>query len=145
MRRTATFCFRSGARARVRRAFGRAILRKATYKSMPATGPDLARRFFLGAMFAAGLLADARQEVIDIFADMASSLTEGNAAGFLKPFDRKMQGYEQLDANVRALAEQNDVLTSAEVLENEGSEQARDVKLDWLLQIRSRAESGGLE
>src|SRR5581483_7459800 len=59
--------------------------------------------------------------------------------------DRKMQGYEQLDANVRALAEQNDVLTSAEVLENEGSEQARDVKLDWLLQIRSRAESGGLE
>ena len=48
------------------------------------------RRSFLLASFAWCVLADTRQEVYDLFATMASGLSEGNAEQFLRAFDPAM-------------------------------------------------------
>jgi hypothetical protein len=111
---------------------------------MPATALDFPRRAFLAAL-AAPLFADARQQVIDLFTAMASALSEGNGLAFLDRVDHAMRDYQKLEQDILALTTQNEVLSSIEVLKEEGDDHARSVELDWFLQIRSRAENGGIE
>lgn len=110
---------------------------------MPVTAPDIARRAFLAAL-AAPLLAGAEQEVLDLFTALASALSEGNGLAFLDRVDHSMPDYEKLQRNVLALVAQNELVAAIDVLEDEGDEQARAVQVDWLLQIRSREETGTL-
>jgi KaiC/GvpD/RAD55 family RecA-like ATPase len=111
---------------------------------MPATVRDLPRRTFL-ALLAAPLFADTHQQAIDLFTVMASALSEGNGLAFLDRVDHAMQDYQTLEQNILALTAQNEVLSSIEVLKDDGDEHTRNVELDWFLQIRSRAENGGIE
>jgi hypothetical protein len=85
------------------------------------------------------------QAVIDLVTQMASALSEGNGLAFLERVDHAMPGYDKLEQNVLALTSQNEVLSSVEILKDEGDEQSRVVELDWFLQIRSREISGPLE
>jgi hypothetical protein len=78
--------------------------------------------------------ADAGQQVFDVFTDLASALSAGNAGAFLDVFDRSMPGYEKLRANVTGLLLQAQVQTSIEFLKNEGTDTARAVEVDWFLQ-----------
>ena len=110
---------------------------------MPATALDIARRAFLMAL-AAPLLATTEQEVLDLFTALASSLSEGNALVFLGHFDHSMPDYNKLERDIQALTEQDEVVAAIDVIQNEGDDQTRKVEVDWLLQIRSRVETGPL-
>ena len=111
---------------------------------MPATAPEIARRAFLAAL-AAPLFADTRQEIIDLFTTMASALSEGNGLAFLDHVDHAMPDYGKLEKYILALAAQNEVMSSIDVLKEEGDDHTRTAELDWFLQIRSRGQGGPLE
>jgi hypothetical protein len=111
---------------------------------MPATVLKMARRVFLMAL-AAPLLADARQEILDLVTEMASALSEGNGLAFLDHVDHSMRDYEKLERNIMALTAQNEVTSSIALLTEDGDDHARSADLDWFLQIRSREQTGPLE
>ncbi len=111
---------------------------------MPVIAHEFTRRGWLIAL-AAPLLADTKQDVLDLFTAMASALSEGNGLAFLDHIDHSMPDYQKLEQNVLALVAQNEVLTSIDVLKQEGTEEQQTVELDWFLQIRSREENGPLE
>ncbi len=110
---------------------------------MPATAPEIARRAFLFAL-AAPLVADTRQEILDLFTEMASALSEGNGLAFLDHTDHSMPDYEKFQQNILALVEQAEVLSAIDLLKEEGDDRTRSVEVDWFLQIRSREQSGPL-
>lgn len=93
---------------------------------------------------AAPLWATAEQDVLDLFTTLASALSEGNGIAFLDRVDHSMPEYNQLERNIMALTEQNEVLAAIDVLTDDGDGQMRHVTVDWLLQIRSRSETGPL-
>ena len=71
---------------------------------MPATGPEMTRRVLLLVPLAACCrAADPAQEVIDLVADAAASLSAGSVPRFLKAFDPAMEGYAKLRENVTGL------------------------------------------
>jgi murein L,D-transpeptidase YcbB/YkuD len=111
---------------------------------MPATGHELARRAFLMAL-AAPLLADTRQEILDLITELASALSEGNGLAFLDHIDRAMPDYQKLEQSILALTEQNEVSAAIDILKQEGDDRTQTVELDWLMQIRSREDSGPIE
>jgi len=111
---------------------------------MPATAPEIARRAFLAAL-AAPLFADTHQETIDLFTKMASALSEGNGLAFLDHVDHAMPDYGKLEKYILALAAQNEVTSSIDLLKEEGGDHSQTVELDWFLQIRSREQTGPLE
>ena len=47
--------------------------------------------------------------MLDLFTDLAASLSAGNPTAFLSKFDRKVPGYEKLRENVSALTRQADI------------------------------------
>ena len=116
-------------------------------------GQPLSRRVFLALLAAplplwrpgAASAADSHQEVFDLLTEMASSLSEENALAFLKPVDRAMPDFQQLQNNVEALVAQNDLSSSIEVLKEQGNEKRREVELDWFLEIRSHEIHGPFE
>jgi hypothetical protein len=79
--------------------------------------------------------ADAAQEVLDLVADAAASLSAGNVALFLKAFDPAMAGYAKLRENVTGLIAQGDVKSLIDPLEDEGDGRRRSVQLHWTLLI----------
>jgi len=86
-------------------------------------------------------LADTRQELIDVFGAMASALSEGNPAAFLRAIDASMPGYPRFAGAVKALAAQNDLSSSIEIGKQEGDGRVQTVELDWLLDIRGKEQS----
>jgi hypothetical protein len=79
--------------------------------------------------------ADVAQEVLDLIADAAASLSAGNVSLFLKAFDPAMPGYAKLRENVTGLIAQGDVKSVIDPLEQEGDERRRSVQLHWTLLI----------
>jgi hypothetical protein len=96
------------------------------------------RRLFLLAVLAPALTADPRQEIYDLLGAMANALSEGSTSRFLEPFDRTMQGYEDLAADVNARTAQTEVSSSIELVDDTGDAERRTVRVDWLLQIRDK-------
>ncbi|MEO8596742.1 MAG: hypothetical protein ABI759_25715 [Candidatus Solibacter sp.] len=96
----------------------------------------MTRRGWLGISIAFGCwAADPSQQVLDLVADAAGSLSAGDAAGFLKAFDRAMPGYERLRQNVMGLVALGEVRSAIEAQEDEGNDQRRQVQFLWTLQI----------
>ena len=94
---------------------------------------------------AAPLVADTRQEILDLLTDLASALGEGNGLAFLGHIDHAMPGYQKLEQNILALTEQNEVSAAIDIVKQEGDDHAQNVELDWLLQIRAREDNGPIE
>jgi len=111
---------------------------------MPVTALEITRRGWLIAL-AAPLFADTRQETLDLFTALASALSEGNGFAFLDHVDHSMPNYQKLEQNVLALVAQNEILSSIDVLKQDGTDEEQDVELDWFLQIWSREVNGPLE
>ena len=111
---------------------------------MPATVLEIARRAFIAAL-AAPLFADTHQEIIDLFTKMASALSEGNGLSFLDHVDHAMPDYGTLEKYILALAAQDEVMSSIDLLKEEGDDRIQTAELDWFLQIRSREQSGPRE
>src|ERR1700674_5061902 len=100
------------------------------------------RRLFLLTIAAAALApGDTPQDVIDLFASMASALSEANPDVFLRAIDPAMPGYERFASNVRALATQNALSNSIEIVSQKGDDRVQDVELDWLLEISGKGQS----
>jgi hypothetical protein len=100
------------------------------------------RRLFLLAMATAALArGDTAQELIDLFASMASALSESNPGVFMRAIDPSMEGYERFAANIYALAAQNALSNSVDVISQKGDDRAQVVELDWLLVISGKGES----
>jgi len=98
------------------------------------------RRTFLIA--AAGIVrADPRQEVFDLFASMANGLSESNAQPFLAGLDPRMPGYQKLVADVQALVQQVEVLSSIDIIQDSGDDQHRTVQLGWSLRLTPKADT----
>ena len=94
------------------------------------------RALVLLAMAVRGRAADPATEVLDLFTDVAASLSAGNVSRFLAAFDRAMPGYERLREGVTALTAQGDVQSSIDPVENQGTESEREVVWKWTLRIR---------
>jgi len=94
---------------------------------------------------AAPLLANTRQEILDLITELASALSEGNGLAFLDHIDRTMPDYQKLEQSILALTEQNEVSAAIDILKQEGDDRTQTVELDWLMQIRSREDSGPIE
>ena len=100
------------------------------------------RRLFLLAIAAAALArGDTAQELIDLFASMASALSEGNPGVFLRAIDPSMPGYERFAANIYGLAAQNALSNSIEIISQKGDDRTQLVELDWLLDISGKGQS----
>jgi hypothetical protein len=100
----------------------------------------MTRRTLLLVPFAARLVADSPQEVWDLFASMASALSEANAIVFMNAFEPAMPGYEALRAGVTALLSEAEVQSSIELVDDEGDDRNRTVELDWLVHIVDRQD-----
>jgi hypothetical protein len=85
--------------------------------------------------------ADAAQEVLDLVADAAASLSAGNVALFLKVFDPAMAGYAKLRENVTGLLAQGDVQSLIEPIEDEGDGRRRVAQFQWTLLIERGQDS----
>src|SRR5712691_6622696 len=112
-----------------------------TFGSTPAIvrEPMLRRTLLLFAPML--VLADTRQELIDVFGAMASALSEGNPAVFLRAIDPSMPGYPRFAGAVKALAAQNALSCSIEIGKQEGDGRVQTVELDWLLEITGKDQS----
>jgi hypothetical protein len=99
------------------------------------------RLFLLAAATVELVTADPRQELTDLFASMASALSEANPGAFLRAIDPAMPGYERFAANVNALAEQNALSSAIEINSQKGDDLVQIVELNWLLEITGKEES----
>jgi hypothetical protein len=94
------------------------------------------RVFLLFALAACARPADPAGEVVDLFTDVAASLSAGNVKRFLAAFDPAMPGYATLREDVTGLVAQGEVQSFLDPLVNEGSETRRSVEWAWTLRIR---------
>src|SRR6266852_1078380 len=92
-------------------------------------------------LFATLAFADTTQELIAVFGSMASAPSEDNPAVFLRAIDPSAPGYAALARNVNALANQNELTCSIEMVKQEGDGRVQTVELDWLLEIRGKNQS----
>lgn len=76
---------------------------------------------------------------------MASALSAGDPAKFLGQLDKKTPGYSDLEINVNALTNQDEILCSIDVLRESATDDRIEAEVDWYLQLRSRSETGPLE
>jgi hypothetical protein len=96
--------------------------------------------------------ADAHDDVIEVITSMSAALSEvsglgeglvhGNVSKFMSAFDKDMPNYYTLENNVTALVRQSEVSSSIQTVSEDGSDQARTIDLDWVMQVRSLQEDG---
>lgn len=96
-------------------------------------------------MFCATALPLPAESIFDVLASMASALSAGNPMAFMGAISRRLPDYEKLQADVTGLTEQASVLSSVEILKDEGSASKRQVEADWFLEIRPKEPSAPLE
>jgi hypothetical protein len=83
---------------------------------------------------AIGWAADPPKDVVQFLRSAAEDLADQNPSGFLDHFDGNLPGLATLKDEVLVLA-QADVESTIEFVSDEGSEERRDVQLDWLLRV----------
>ncbi len=90
----------------------------------------------------------------DLAADLASALSatpdtrsENSDAAplFLSHFDKKMPGYDTLEANVWGLTNASRLASSIDVVKDEGDQKQRSVDLDWELVVTVKGPGGPTE
>ena len=84
--------------------------------------------------------ADERAAVADFLGDAAGDLSNGNAQGFLRRFDRDMPGYAKLETEVYALLKLVGVSSSAQVLEMKSTEAGVELQVDWFVELKSHGQ-----
>ena len=85
--------------------------------------------------------ADPAQEVLDLVADAAASLSAGSVSQFLKAFDPAMEGYAKLRENATGLVALGEVQSLIDPLEDEGDDRRRTVQFRWTLRLRRGEQS----
>ena len=88
------------------------------------------------------LMADTHDDIVDHFAAMAAALADDNAAGFMARIDKKMPGYDELQAQLNAMVGGSSVASDIDPRTDTGDNQQRSVDLDWYLVMRSKLPDG---
>jgi len=102
----------------------------------------MTRRVLLLIPFAASCrAADPAQEVLDLVADAAASLSAGSVSGFMKAFDPAMDGYAKLRENVTGLIALGDIQSVIDPLEDVGDDRRRTVQFRWTLRLQRGEQS----
>jgi len=78
------------------------------------------------------------QEIVDLVGRLAEALSDGSTERFMAQIERSWEGHAELERNIRALLAQVDVSSSVSVLRESGDEKAREVELDWMLELWNR-------
>jgi hypothetical protein len=86
-------------------------------------------------LLVAAARADPPPAVQALLRAAAEALADKDSAAFLDVFDRGMPGYTELREDIEALLASEDVGSTIEIANDEGTDQSRDLELDWLLQI----------
>ncbi len=102
---------------------------------MAATG----RRSFL-ALLGVALRAETSDELRDIVAQMATSLSAANESAFFHQIDKKMPGYNRLREQLIGLMGYAELSSSVDIRSSSGDEQKQTAKLDWYMSLKSRVE-----
>ncbi len=92
----------------------------------------ISRRSLL-LLIAAPLLGDERSEIVEWLGKFAGYLTQDNPESFLRACAKDLRG--QIETNLRALVNNNEVASSISVLSIAGEGDKRQVELDWYLQL----------
>lgn len=98
---------------------------------------------FAGLIASLVAIAEVPADVLRLFADAAEALANDDASGFLDHFDRNMPGYADLRANVEALLNANEVISTVETISDRGDGGKRSLELDWLLALNEKNAVGG--
>jgi hypothetical protein len=107
---------------------------------MPATGRDLTRRALLAASAAVmARAADPADEAWELITAMATALGRADDVGFLSACDSSLAGYATLRTNVAALMATADIESAIDPVRNTGDATAREVEVDWQLNLVDRA------
>jgi hypothetical protein len=91
------------------------------------------------------LAGDAEQDITDVLTNLASALSENNPQLFLKTIDHDMPGYHQIEHDVSALASDNWVSCSIELISNTGSATGQQADLDWYMVLKSQQDENLIE
>ena len=83
--------------------------------------------------------ADPAEQAWDLLTRMASYLSQGDAPGFLRCFDRGMKGFVDLSVAVRGLVAEEQLESAIDPVENTGNANQRNVKVEWALRLISRS------
>jgi len=116
---------------------------------MPATGPNrrtahafapaAARWSVCATLWALSLYAadQGGAEAHALIASLNSALLDGNGKVMVALFDPRMPGYKRLSRDILQFTKLSTGRSTIEFLGNTGSDQARDLDLNWHMQIRS--------
>lgn len=102
----------------------------------------IARKLAVAVALTGLCLADPHAEIVDLFASMASALSDDNTAGFMAGFDKNLPDYDKLRGYISGLIGQAEITSHVEPIKDEGDEGKRSLDVDWTLQIRSRENVG---
>jgi hypothetical protein len=89
--------------------------------------------------------ADAPQQVFDLFAKIASALSDDDPAMFIEAVDPDMPSFQDFRRDLLALTDLATITSSIEVLSDTGDETHRADELDWFLEIVGNSEPHPVE
>ena len=89
--------------------------------------------------------ADAPQQIFDLFAKIASALSDDDPAMFLEAVDPEMPNFQDFRRDLVALTDLASVTNSIEVLSDTGDETQRAEELDWFLEIVGNSDPHPVE
>jgi hypothetical protein len=89
--------------------------------------------------------ADASQQVFDLFAKIASALSDDDPAMFIEAVDPDMPNFQDFRRDLVALTDVAAVTNSIEILSDTGDDTHRADELDWFLEIVGNSEPHPVE
>ncbi|HXM43238.1 MAG TPA: hypothetical protein VN924_18520 [Bryobacteraceae bacterium] len=89
--------------------------------------------------------ADAPQQVFDLFAKIASALSDDDCAMFIEAVDPDMPNFQDFRRDLVALTDLASVTNSIEILSDTGDDTHRADELDWFLEIVGNSEPHPVE
>ena len=99
----------------------------------------MTRRTALSILCAAPLIAaDPMQETWEVITTLAAALGRGDAGEFLSVCDSTTPAYAALRVSVPALVAQSEVESGIDPAQNSGNDRAREVVVDWQMQMVDR-------
>jgi hypothetical protein len=92
-----------------------------------------------------GWCADAGEDAHAMIEGMHAALLEGKPDALRAFFDPKIPGFKKLSADIGALLKEALAPSSVEFVSNTGDERARDLEMDWRLEIRAYNQESSVE
>jgi hypothetical protein len=105
----------------------------------------IARLLILLLLTRLPLFGDPEQEITNVLTTLASALSDNNPERFLQMFDHDMPDYHQIEQDVVAIANDNWVSCSIEILTNAGTATAQQADLDWYMVLKSQEDENWIE